>query len=315
MAKNNKFFKFFISFLIAILFFSNIIFISYFNFQLKEVYGIKDNIFSNFKSYAAYVLSKIPFLNKYIKYEPLKINEPKKYFEEVLENYKRNIEDLIKNSEEKLKKAEKLRKENELLYKTLKSIESEWKEKRIQDEISKNETLKQIQNLNDLVEIFKNGDSKELIPLMNSEEVDVKTLAVVFQKLEPDLRSEMVQTLAAVNPTKAASIVNTIYNVEKILSTIDYQIKKLEEMYAKLYERESELISLEGFNKAIRIYLSDLTEDELKTFINQYKDSPLIVLYIISNIDTNKSKNLLRWIKENNEELFIQLIKLGGGIE
>lgn len=315
MEKKGKFLKFLVAFIIAVLFFSNLIFISYFKFQLNQVYGIDEGIFSNFKSYSAYLLSKIPLVNKFVKYEPLSINEPKKYFEEVLESYKKNIEELIKQSEEKLKEAEKLKQENELLYKTLKSIEDEWKERKIKEEISKVEVVKKVENLDSLVEIFKNGDSKELLPLMNSEKVDVKTLAVVFQKLSPDLRSEMVQSLASVNPTKAASVVNTIYNVEEILKEVNSKIKELEDFYAKLYERESQLISLEGFNKAIKSYILSLTEEEIKAFINQYQESPKIVAYILSNIEPSKSRNILKWLKENNEKLFIEIIKIGGGIE
>ncbi|ABR31139.1 hypothetical protein SU69_06535 [Thermosipho melanesiensis] len=315
MEKRGKLLKVLLAFIIAILVVSLIFVFSYFSFLLKNVYGIEDGVFSYIKSYSAYLLNKIPVLNKYIKYEPLKVNEPKKFFTEVLDEYKKNIEELIKQSEKKLKQAEKLRSENELLYNSLKSIEEKWKERKIQEELSQIQVFQTSKNLDKLVEIFKNGDANALIPLMNSEDINVDTLAVIFQQLSPDLRSEMVQALASVNPTKAAAVVNKIYDVKSILNEIETKLEALRNNINNLYSLQAQLVSLEGFNKAIRGYLSSLDEEEIYSMINLYKDSPRIVYYLISNIDISISKKLLRRLKNENEKLFVELIKLGGGIE
>ncbi|ANQ54205.1 hypothetical protein XJ44_07170 [Thermosipho affectus] len=315
MEKKNKLLKFLIAFVIAVLVISEILLFSYFNFLLKNVYGVDESLFSNFKSYAAYLLNKVPILNRYVKYESLSVNEPKKYFTEIFESYKKNIEGLIKQSEEKLKEAEKLRKQNEILYNSLKRIEDEWKEKKISEELSKTKVFDTAKNLNKLVEIFKNGDANELVPLMNSKDVNVETLAVVFQQLAPDLRSEMVQALAKVNPTKAAAVVNKIYNVNEILSNLNEKLEFLKKEIDKLYTLQSQLISLEGFNKAVKGYLSSLSENEIYSMINLYKDSPRIVYYLLSNVDVSITKRILKRLKDENEKLFVELIKLGGGIE
>ncbi|QTA38767.1 hypothetical protein JYK00_04470 [Thermosipho ferrireducens] len=301
-----------IAFIIVILIFLNLFSISYFNFEIKRVYNSDAKIFQYWRSYVSYIFSKIPLLNKFIKYEPLKVLKPQDYFSTTLSQYKENFQKILEEARNTLNEAKIQEEKNQKMYSLLKAIEDEWKDKKIQEELQKVQKLTQPNKIDSLVEVFSNGDAQKLIPLMNSNEITPETLAVVFDKLSPELRSDMLQALASVNPTKAAQTANLMGSITEIKKELDDKISQLEERIRNLYELEKSIVSLEGFDKSIRYFISNLSENELIDLIFFFKDKPYIAYYIISKTSPQTGSRILQIIKEKDEKLFAEIISRSG---
>jgi len=78
-----------------------------------------------------------------------------------------------------------------------------------------------------------------------------------------------------------------------------------------LVNTEATIISLSGFSKGVSAFLSDMSYEELWNFVLKIQSRPDLVLYILSNVDSQTTVRLLRDIKDNNEQLFIDIMNKG----
>lgn len=78
-----------------------------------------------------------------------------------------------------------------------------------------------------------------------------------------------------------------------------------------LVTTEARVISLSGFSKGVSAFLTDMSYEELWGFIEKIEKRPDLILYILSNVDSQTTVRLLRDIKDSNEELFIAIMNKG----
>ncbi|MFN4224219.1 MAG: hypothetical protein ACK4E1_05385 [Fervidobacterium nodosum] len=283
----------------------------YSTFLEKQIYGEGASVFQGWRSYVSYLFSKIPFVKNFINYEGLEVMTAREYFEKIYENYSAQLEEKIKEIENREKELSSKEAKVDNLINSIKAIEESWKEKKLKEEISKVEDTISLKRLQDIVDTFVNSDAAQLRRLMNADNMSVDTLALVFSKLAPDVRAEMVQELTAVNPVKAAQVLEKMGGVDQIISDIDFKIEELKNTISDLVNTEAELVTLSGFSKGLSSFLNKMSYEELWNFILKIKSRPDLVFYLLSNVDHQTMVRLLKDIKDNDEQLFIEIINKG----
>ncbi|MFN3328850.1 MAG: hypothetical protein ACK40U_08380, partial [Fervidobacterium pennivorans] len=308
MTKGRKLLTVLLGILIALVVIFILFLYGYSSFLVKQVYGENAHVLSAWRNYVSFLLSQIPFIKNFVKYDTLEIMTAQEYFERIYQQYAKELEEKLKQIAEKEQEIANKNSEIERLLKSLKSIEESWKEKRLSEELNKVQDTISLKRLQDIVDTFANSDPTQLRRLMNSDNMSVETLAVVFSKLQPDVRADVLQQLTAVNPVKAAQVVEKIGGIDQIISDLDFRIEELKKTIQDLVSTEAELITLSGFSKGLSSFLSSMDYDELWNFIMKIKSKPDLVYYILSNVDNQTMIRLLRDIKDRNEELFIEII-------
>ncbi|MGQ9855823.1 MAG: coiled-coil domain-containing protein [Fervidobacterium sp.] len=283
----------------------------YSNFLTKQIYGEKASPFQAWRNYMSSLFSKIPFVKNFVQYEPIEVLTAREYFEKNYQAYAQALEEKIKELETKEQELNQKEEETKKLFEALKSIEESWKEQRLKEEMDKVKETTSLKRLNDIVETFLNSDAVQLRRLMNAENMSVETLALVFSRLPADTRAEMIQELTAVNPQKAAQVIEKIGGVDQIVSDIEMKIQELESKISELVNFEAQLIDVSGFNKGLVMYLSKLSYDEIWNVISKVSSKPQLVLYILSKVDDQTRVRLLKDIKDKDEKLFIEVLNLG----
>ncbi|MEJ5257904.1 MAG: hypothetical protein WHS64_06610 [Fervidobacterium sp.] len=283
----------------------------YSNFLTKQIYGEKASPFQAWRNYMSLLFSKVPFVKNFVQYEPIEVLTAREYFEKNYQAYSQALEEKIKELETKEQELNKKEEETKKLFEALKSIEESWKEQRLKEEMTKVADTTSLKRLNDIVETFLNSDAVQLRRLMNAENMSIETLALVFSKLPADTRAEMIQELTAVNPQKAAQVIEKIGGVDQIVSDIEMKIQELESKISELVNFEAQLIDVSGFNKGLVMYLSELSYDEIWNVISKVSSKPQLVLYILSKVDAQTRVRLLKDIKDKDEKLFIEVLNLG----
>ena len=168
-----------------------------------------------------------------------------------------------------------------------------------------------MKRLNDIVDTFLNSEPAQLRRLMNADNMSVETLALVFSKLPADTRAELVQELTAVNPVKAAQVIEKMGGVDQLISDIETKIQDLEEKIHEIVSYEAQIVTIDGFRKGLSAYLSEMPYEEIWNMVEKISKKPDLVLYILSNVDDPTRIRLLKDIKDKNEELFIEVLNLG----
>lgn len=297
--------------LIAVLVVGLAFFYGYSAFLASQLYGPKASVFDGWRNYVSFLLSQVPFVNQFVKYDPLAVLNPGTYFEQVYTTYKEQLEKLM--SELQSREAELTKREEEVnrVLQILKTVEESWKEERLKKELSQEEDTLTMKRLQDIVDAFLESEAANLQRLMNSENMTVETLAVIFSKLPADTRAEMLQSLTAVNPVKAAQVVEKLGGVNQILSDVERKVEQLDFKIRQLVQEQSDLISIGGFAKSMSVFLGKMSYEELWNLIEKIQEKPEFVLYIISKVDSATAVRLLKDIKDKNEELFIEVLNKG----
>jgi len=311
VAKKSKAVPIMLGIVIALVILSILFLFGYSSFLSRQVYGPDVGTFYGWRNYVSYVFSKIPFVKNYVQYESLETISPSDYFEKVYQKYQEQLNNQLADIQNR--EAELAKKEEEInkMLSSLTEIENSWKEQKLKEELNKVQDTVSLTRLNDIVDTFANSDPAQLTRLMNADNMSVDTLAVVFSKLTPDTRAEMLQKLTSANPQKAAQIVEKMGGVDQIISDIDFKVEELKNTINDLVNTEATIISLSGFSKGVSAFLSDMSYDELWNFVLKIQSRPDLVLYILSNVDSQTTVRLLRDIKDNNEQLFIDIMNKG----
>ncbi|MFN3328635.1 MAG: hypothetical protein ACK40U_07265, partial [Fervidobacterium pennivorans] len=222
-----------------------------------------------------------------------------------------DIVSLLKELEEKDRLLAQKEAQIDKLLEALRTVENNWKEQRLKEELNKVEDTTTLKRLQDIVDTFLNSEPAQLRRLMNADNMSVETLALVFSKLPADTRAELVQELTSVNPVKAAQVIEKMGGVDQIISDIENKIQDLEQKINELVSYEAQIITVDGFRKGLSAYLSDMPYEEIWSMVEKISKKPDLVLYILSNVDDQTRIRLLKDIKDKNEELFIEVLNLG----
>lgn len=283
----------------------------YSSFLVKQLYGENATVFNAWRNYVSFLFSQVPLVKNFIKYESLEVMTAQEYFEKIYNQYSKQLEEKLKEAEQKEVEISNKSAEIDKLLSSIKSIEESWKEKRLSEELNKVQDTLSLKRLQDIVDTFANSEPAQLRRLMNSENMSIETLAVVFTKLPADVRAEMLQQLTAANPVKAAQVVEKIGGIDQIISDLDFRIEELKKTIQDLISAETEFVTLSGFSKGLSSFLNSMEYAEIWNFIIKIKSRPDLVYYLLSNVDNQTMIRLLKDIKDKDEELFIEIINKG----
>ncbi|MBM7558929.1 hypothetical protein [Marinitoga litoralis] len=192
-----------------------IIILVYLNFEFNRLKTLNLSIQNDWKSFVAYMLQKVPVLKDRVKYEYLDIGNS--YFiqeqlikERLLEIDKKTqeinsqLEELKKLSSQISIEASNLAIEKEKFEKEKKLFEDE---KRIfEDYNSRIEKLSQW---------FASSTPAQIAVALSRDEVSIDLIVNALLKLPSDTAAEIIQSLAQINPTKAANVISKIGEVIK----------------------------------------------------------------------------------------------------
>lgn len=286
-------------------------FYGYANFLAKQLYGPSASIFDGWRNYVSYLFSKVPLLKNFVEYQPLEVVTPYAYFEKVLGEYREQLEKLMAEIESREQAVSQKEKSIDDIVRALKAVEETWKEERLREEISKLEPTLTKKRIDEIVDTFLNSDPAQLRRLLNAENMTVETLAVIFSKLPADTRAELLQSLTAVNPRKAAQVVEKMAGVDQIISDLDLRIEELRKKLREALDAQASLVTITGISKGVSTLLSELSYEELWNLVDKFKGNPDLVFYILSQLDNNTMVRLLKDIKDKDEKLFIEILSRG----
>ncbi|RKX40308.1 MAG: hypothetical protein DRP23_03400, partial [Thermotogae bacterium] len=97
---------------VLVLLLSVLLMYGYLKFELEKVYGEDFRLFQDWRSFVAFLLSKIPFLGERIEYKPMKMMSPKEYYSSVLRDYVKTYDEKLS---EVLKREEEVEKKEKVL--------------------------------------------------------------------------------------------------------------------------------------------------------------------------------------------------------
>lgn len=283
----------------------------YANFLARQLYGPSASIFDGWRNYVSYLFSKVPILKNFVDYQPLETVTPYAHFEKVLGEYKEQLEKLMTEIENREQAVNQKEKSIDDIIKALKAVEETWKEERLKEEIAKLEPTLTKKRIDEVVDTFLNSDPAQLRRLLNAENMTVETLAVIFSRLPADTRAELLQSLTAVNPQKAAQVVEKMAGVDQIISDLDMRIEELKEKLREVLDAQASLVTISGISKGVSTLLSGLSYEELWNLVDKLKSNPDLVFYILSQLDNNTMVRLLKDIKDKDEKLFIEILSRG----
>ncbi|ODN31242.1 hypothetical protein [Fervidobacterium thailandense] len=300
-----------IGILIAVTVITVLFLYGYANFLARQLYGPSASIFDGWRNYVSYIFSKVPFLKNFVDYQPLETITPYAYFEKVLSEYKEQLEKLIADIESREQAVNQKEKNIDDIIKALNAVEETWKEERLKEEIAKLEPTLTKKRIDEVVDTFLNSDPAQLRRLLNAENMTVETLALIFSRLPADTRAELLQSLTAVNPQKAAQVVEKMAGVDQIISDIDFKIEELKKTLKEVFDAQASLITVSGISKGLSVLLTNLSYEELWNLVDKLKRNPDLVFYILSKLDGNTMVRLLKDIKDKDEKLFIEILSRG----
>ncbi len=166
--------------------------------------------FRDWRSYASYRLSSLPLISRYIKYEPLDVKRGIEVYREEIEALLKGLEEkeqemrarekelMTREEELKRKEQELARKEDALKHREeeLKMKEEEWKDR--------TNRLKTLSNW------LAATEPSQIAPALASTVVSIELLTDALRLLPDDVVGSILQSLAQIDPQRAARIINKL---------------------------------------------------------------------------------------------------------
>jgi len=282
----------------------------YISFEMQKIRGLSATPFEDWRSYVSYLMSKIPFVNRYIHYEPLEILTPSRYFEETLSKALERSNQILSEAENKYQEAIREEQFVKNMRQTVLDMKDTWKEKLLALEIQLS-TMKNSGDLDKIVELFTNGSPKDLANTLASEQLSSKTIAAALSRTPAEIRAEIIGELAKIDPDKSASITALIGSVEEITKSLEQTANALEKRFEELANQQASIIEAELIRKKAISYINEMSSEEIMKMIDLLSLDENSVITILSIIDVDKAKELLDCIKSKNPELFQRVVVKG----
>ena len=188
----------------------------YIDFEFKKIGEAGFSPLSDWRSYLAFLMSKVPIVKNYVKYEPRKIVKPSVFYTEIYESYIEKIEtdrQELENRAEELDKKDKRLKQLEAEINT-RTQELDLKEERLPTETNNWED--QQKRYRQLAEWYENGETAKIALALSSDRISIEEIVSGLRFVEPGIASEIVGALANLNPDKAAQILAYLAGKEVI---------------------------------------------------------------------------------------------------
>lgn len=282
----------------------------YFVFEYNRVKGFVMNPIEDWKSYFAFLLSKIPYVNKYVKYEPLQILSPQEYFQDISKAASQRAQQILEEARKAKSQADEQLKLVEAERKIVLEMRKNWEDKLLQLEAA----IKKLQSPEDIKKIsetISNADPTAIAPVLASNEYSVDSIAAALTNLSSDLRADILTELGKLNPAKAAQVMNKIGSIEEIIKGLSENKKQLEEKQKQIANELSLLIDARIVRDFSIQFINQFTDEQILQMIDSLVLDENSVMAILSILKQERSKEILKKLKDQKPELFQRLVLKG----
>ena len=288
---------------VLVLLLSVLLMYGYLKFELEKVYGEDFRLFQDWRSFVAFLLSKIPFLGERIEYKPMKMMSPKEYYSSVLRDYVKTydekLSEVLKREEEVEKKEKVLKMEESVLA----NLKEEWQKKREELAVEEKSLEEYEKKIEDITKILLEADPEELSTMMNSEELSPVTLAVILKKVPPDVSAEFLQALTKINPEKAASVVKEMVGVEKIEENLKNLLEETKRNLEDLIRKEGELFDKKKYLEVVAGVLRDMEDTLIVDFLKVLKIDAETFRLLLTKLPQDRAEEILKIVYRDYPEL------------
>ena len=311
MAKKGKLGRILKALFFAFIFAFLIIAFHYLYFEMTRIEGFGVKLFQDWRSYVAYVFSKIPYLKDRIEYKPMKIGNASEYYGEVFSGAVKDLGEKLRKLEEERKEVESLKKRYEDLINVLRDIksklESEYESERKKLEVYK-EGKARIEELSKLIE---SSEPAQIAVTLSQENLSVDTIAAVLRNIPQDVAAEVIQELSKINPQKSADVLNRLGSVEKIYEDMEKERRSLEEMLKEVARERANLIDAKALKESISKYFENLSPDEIVSLMIDLKLDPDTIAGILSTLSRDKFLDVMAILQRNHPAVFKAVVEKG----
>ena len=288
---------------VLVLLLSVLLMYGYLKFELEKVYGEDFRLFQDWRSFVAFLLSKVPFLSERIEYKPMKVMSPKEYYSSVLRDYVKTydekLSEVLKREEEVEKKEKVLKMEESVLA----NLKEEWQKKREELAVKEKNLEEYEKKIEDITKILLEADPEELSTMMNSEELSPVTLAVILKKVPPDVSAEFLQALTKINPEKAASVVKEMVGVEKIEENLKNLLEETKRNLEDLIRKEGELFDKKKYLEVVAGVLRDMEDTLIVDFLKVLKIDAETFRLLLTKLPQDRAEEILKIVYRDYPEL------------
>ncbi|ACB08617.1 MotE family protein [Thermotoga sp. RQ2] len=292
---------FFVVFLITFLILLILFMYGYISFEINRLYGGRVSPFEDWRSYIAFLASKVPFLKDRINYQPLKAESPAEYYSRIyqkyIEIYNQKIDELISKEKELEEQAKVLEAQRNVVEKMIEDIQS--LKNQLFEEKNRLESYKK--QVDELINVLLNADPRNLASALN--EVDDETLAVIFKRTDPEYAGEFLEALSGVNPQKAARVMELMVGVESTIERLEMLVKQAQEAVKQMTEKESQLFQKEAYLKSVADALNNITPEVAVDFLRRENVDPETLRTVLSMMDREHASVLVQYIVQNAPDL------------
>jgi len=182
-------------------------------YYVFETYRLRNETvipFADWRSYVSFLMSKIPYVKRFVEYEPMRLLPPGEYFEDDFKAYEMRLKKMMEEIEIRRKEIEESMKKIESEREKLERLKMEVEKERADLEREKREWRDRKKRLEKMAEWISASEPSKIVSALSSDNVSVELIADVLRFLSNDTAAEILQALSEINPEKAASVVALI---------------------------------------------------------------------------------------------------------
>lgn len=282
----------------------------YFVFEYNRVKGFVMNPIEDWKSYLAFLLSKIPYVNRYVRYEPLQILSPQEYFQDISRAASQRAQQILEEARRVKSQADEQLKLVEAERKIVLQMRKNWEDKLLQLEaaIAK---LQSPEDIKKISETISSADPAAIAPVLASNEYSTDSIAAALTNLSSDLRADVLTELGKLNPAKAAQVMNKIASVEELIKSLTENKKQLEEKQKQVTRELSLLIDATMIRDLSIEFINQFSDEQIIEMIDSLVLDENSVMAILSILKQERSKEILKKLKDQKPQLFQKLVLKG----
>ncbi|KAF2958098.1 hypothetical protein AS159_05970 [Thermotoga sp. Ku-13t] len=282
----------------------------YFAFEFQRLQGLGIRPIEDWRSYISFLLSRIPYVNRFIKYEPLQILLPSQYFERMASATTERVQQMLQQLKQEREQLEKERQNIEAERRLVLEMKRTWEEKNLQLEVAlrKTQTPEDVEKVSQTI---ASADPAAIAPVLASESYSVESIALALLRLDATTRADVITELGKLNPNKAAEIMNNIASFEMISKGLAELNKQLEEKQKQINAQLSSLIEASTIQTLSIEFLRQLSDEEILDMVESLSLDENAVMVLFSKLQPERIKELMKKLKDRNEQLFQRLVARG----
>ncbi|HOJ89166.1 MAG TPA: hypothetical protein PLP64_00930 [Pseudothermotoga sp.] len=303
--------KTFIKIIVIALFVSfTVLVYGYFIFEYNRIKGYTMNPIEDWKSYFAFLLSKIPYVNKFVKYEPLQIFSVAEYFQDISKAASQRAQQILEEARKTKSQADEQLRVVEQQRKIVLEMQKQWEDKLLQVEAAMKK-LQTPEDIKKITETISSADPVAIAPVLASDVYTVDSVAAAIASLSSDLRADVLTELGKLNPVKAAQVMNRIASIENILQDLQRRQSELAERQKQITNELSLLIDAKIVRDLSIQSLNQFTDEQILQMIDSLSLDENSVMVILSILKNERSKEILKKLKDQKPQLFQKLVIKG----